>query len=79
MYSKIPEEIKPTETSAKISFSNAFDAEFSLLLRERRSVTLILMQEVAIEVESNILVVERLKSKNDRDKKKTEIRTSFFF
>jgi hypothetical protein len=70
MYSKIPEEIKPTETSAKITFSNAFDVEFSLLLRERRSVTLILMQEATIEVESNILAAERLKSKNDRDKKK---------
>jgi hypothetical protein len=32
MYSKIPNEIKPTETSAKITFANAFDAEFSILL-----------------------------------------------
>jgi hypothetical protein len=73
MYSKIPYEIKPIETSSKITFANAFDAEFSLLLRERRSVTLILMQEVAIEVESNILVTERLKSKNDGDKKKNSL------
>ena len=28
MYSKIPNEIKPTETSARITFANAFDAEF---------------------------------------------------
>ena len=70
MYSKIPEEIKPTETSAKNTFDNSFDAEFSLLLRERRYVTLILMQEAAIEVKSNILATKRLKSKNDRDKKK---------
>jgi hypothetical protein len=34
MLTKIPDEIKPTETSAKITFSNAFDVEFSLLLRE---------------------------------------------
>jgi hypothetical protein len=33
MYSKIPDEIKPSETSTKITFANAFDAEFSLLLR----------------------------------------------
>jgi hypothetical protein len=70
MYSKIPEEIKPTETYAKNTFANSFDAEFSLLLRERRSVTLNLMQEAAIEVESNILAAERLKSKNDIYKKK---------
>jgi hypothetical protein len=47
MYSKIPDEIKPTETSAKITFSNAFDAEFSLLLREIRYVTLSLMWEAS--------------------------------
>jgi len=40
MYSKIPDEIKPSETSAKITFANAFDVELSLLLRERRFATL---------------------------------------
>jgi hypothetical protein len=70
MYSKIPDEIKPTETSTKIYFANAFDAEFSLLLRERRSATLSLMQEASIEVEYNIIAVEKLKSRGDRDKKK---------
>jgi hypothetical protein len=70
MYSKIPDEIKPIETSTKITFTNAFDAEFSLLLRERRSATLSLMQEATIEVESNILTVEKLKSRGDRDRKK---------
>jgi hypothetical protein len=70
MYGKIPDEIKPSETSAKITFANAFDAEFSLLLRERRVATLNLMQDVAIEVESNILAADKLKSRSDRDRKK---------
>jgi hypothetical protein len=70
MYGKIPEDIKPSETSAKITFANAFDAEFSLLLREKRTTTLNLMQDVAIEVESNILVADKLKSRSDRDRKK---------
>jgi hypothetical protein len=70
MYGKIPEEIKPSETSAKITFSNAFDVEFSLLLRERRTTTLSLMQDAAIEVESNILAADKLKSRSDRDRKK---------
>ena len=34
MFSKIPAEIKPTDTSAKITYANAFDSEFCLLLRE---------------------------------------------
>jgi hypothetical protein len=70
MYGKIPEEIKPSETSTKITFANAFDAKFSLLLRERRTTTLSLMQDATIEVESNILAADKLKSRNERDRKK---------
>ena len=35
MFGKIPAEIKPSDASAKITFSAAFDAEFCLILRER--------------------------------------------
>jgi hypothetical protein len=70
MYGKIPDEIKTLETSAKITFANAFDAEFSFLLRERRSSTLKKMTEATIEVETNILVADKLKSRGDRDRKR---------
>jgi hypothetical protein len=70
MYGRIPNEIKPTEASDKITYANAFDADFSLMLRERRSTTLLSMREEAIEVESNILASNRLKTKFDKDKKK---------
>ena len=43
MFSKIPAEIKPTDSSAKITYENAFDSEFCLLLRERISASLSLM------------------------------------
>ena len=61
MYSKIPVEIKPTKTSAKLAYANSFNPEFSLLLRERKSNSLKNMQSVALEVESNILASNRLK------------------
>ena len=61
IYGIIPTEIKPSETSTKLTYANAFDHEFSLLLREGRLVTLLNMQEVALEVESNILASNRLK------------------
>ena len=61
MYSRIPAEINPTETSAKLTYANAFDHEFSLLLRERRPVSLLNMQDAALEVESNRLASNRLK------------------
>ena len=72
MYSRIPAEIKPSET-----YANAFDHEFSLLLRERRPVSLLNMQDVALEVDSNILDSNRLKKETtqqmyDRKGKKEE-------
>jgi hypothetical protein len=70
MYGRIPDEIKPTEASANITYVNAFDADLSLVLRERRSTTLFSMQEETIEVESNILASVRLKTRSDKDKKK---------
>ena len=61
MYGRIPVEIKNSETSAKLTYANAFNHEFSLHLRERRPVSLLNMQEAALEVESNILASNRLK------------------
>ncbi len=33
MYNKIPAEVKPTTTSAKLTYASAFDSDFCLLLR----------------------------------------------
>jgi hypothetical protein len=70
MYNNIPAEIKPTETFAKITYSNAFDLDFFLLLRERRATSLAHMQDASLEVESNVLAIEKLRSKVDRDRGK---------
>ena len=63
MYNKIPTEIKPTDTSARITYANAFDSDFCLLLRERRSASLSLMQDASLEVESNIVASQKVKGK----------------
>ena len=65
MYSKIPAEVKPTSTSAKLTYANAFDSNFCLLLRERRCATLADMQDAALEVESNIMAAKKLKGQAD--------------
>jgi len=57
MYSRILDEIKLTEASAKITYSNAFDENFSLILKEIISTTFLSMQEETIEDESNNLAV----------------------
>ena len=71
MYSKIPAEIKPFEPSVKLMYANSFDSEFSFLLRERSSRTLLNMQEAALEFESNMLESSKLKEQTkylDQDK-----------
>jgi len=72
MYQKIPADIKPTKILAKISYANAFDADFYLLLRERRSPSLYSMQDAALEVESNISAAETLRGKSDRRRVKED-------
>jgi hypothetical protein len=76
MYSEIPAEIKPTETSAQITYANSFDSELCLLLRERRSTSLSLMQDVVLEVESNVLDAHKLKGSVDRRRQKEEASSS---
>ena len=66
MYGRIPAEIKPSKTSTKLTYANAFDHEFSLHLRERRPVSLLNMQEAVLEVESNIQASNRLKVNSDQ-------------
>ena len=61
MYSRIPAEIKPSETSANLTYANSFDHGFSLLLREGKSMSLQNMQYATLEVESNILASNKLK------------------
>jgi hypothetical protein len=67
MYNKIPTEINPSKASTKITYASAFDPDFYLLLRERRATTLAHMQDAAMEVESNILIVDRLRNNADKD------------
>ena len=68
MFDKIPAEIKPSDASTKITYYFSFDPKFFLILRERRSTTLTLMQDVALEVESNIMASQKLKGKFERKK-----------
>ena len=68
MYNKIPAEIKPTKASAKITYAISFDPDFCLLLRERTTTSLAHMEDASLEVESNMLEVDQLRNKFDRDR-----------
>jgi hypothetical protein len=73
MYNKIP-----TENFAKITYVSDFDTEFFLLLRERISTSLAHMKDAVLEVESNILVVDKLRGKYDRDRRKNSAKASTY-
>jgi hypothetical protein len=53
-----------------MTYANAFNPQFFLLLRERRAISLAHMQDAALEVESNILVADKLRGKADKDRGK---------
>jgi hypothetical protein len=63
LYNKIPVEVKPSQPAAKVTYAGAFDPDFALLLRERRSVDLPNMQDDAVEIESNMMASGKLKAK----------------
>ena len=42
--------------------------KFFLLIKERRATSLAHMQDVALEIESNVLAVDRLRNKADRER-----------
>ena len=50
IYNSLPKDCKPPEGMAKLHYVEAFDDDFALFLRERRSTTLADMMSDAIEV-----------------------------
>jgi len=66
MYSRMPDEVNPTPASAMLTYDNAFDSQFFLLLRERRGTSVVDMQTAAFEVEANIIAAERLEGDDER-------------
>lgn len=61
MFNPIPAQLKPPEALAQIRYDEAFDYDFSLLLRERESPTLVEMLSNAIKVEVNMIANKRSK------------------
>jgi hypothetical protein len=60
----------------KITYASDFDSEFCLLLRERRSPSLVHMKDVSLEVESNIVASDKLRGNFDRDRRKNKAEAS---
>jgi hypothetical protein len=70
IYHKILAEVKPSQIAAKVTFVGAFDSDFALISRERRSTTLVGIQYDAIEFESNMMASIKSKIKVDMGTRK---------
>ena len=55
---------------AKLHYANAFDNDFALLLRERKSATLPTMFTDALEVEANMMACGNIKPRVEVDRRK---------
>ena len=75
-YESIPVDVKPPPGAAKLNYEDAFDSEFTLLLRERRFASLEDMMDDAIEVEFNFLTSNKTKQKNENRRVKEEAQAS---
>ena len=64
----MPADIKPLVGATKLHYVDAFDNEFSLLLRERKSTSLPIMFQDALEVEYNMVVSGKIKHKVETKK-----------
>ena len=66
IYNSLPTDCKPPEGMAKLHFAEAFDNEFTLFLRERRSQTVAQMMSDVVEMEINMMPYKRGRYKVDQ-------------
>jgi hypothetical protein len=72
VYNSIPDQVKPPPGASQLHYVDAFESEFSLLLRERRSTSLTDMMNDAIEVEVNLAASRKIKLQIEAEKKKAK-------
>ena len=69
VYNSIPDQVKPPLGVVELHYVDAFSSDFSLLLREMRSATLVDMMNDAIEVEANLMASNKIKTRKPRKPK----------
>jgi hypothetical protein len=72
VYHAMPTDIRPPPGSTHLHYTYAFDPEMAFQLRERNTATLEEMQNIAVDLEANLLI-KRSKVKN---KKKEQLKSS---
>jgi hypothetical protein len=70
MYNSIPSDLKPPPGASQLQYVDAFDSDFALLLRKRRSTTLTDMMNDETKVEVNLMAFGKMKQRMETYKKK---------
>ena len=70
VYNSIPTDTNPLVGTVKLHYTDAFESDFALLLRERKSTSIPDMFKYALEVEANMMACGRMKHKIEADKRK---------
>eukprot|EP01018_Ginkgo_biloba_P001515 Gb_17820 [translate_table: standard] len=74
------DDIRPSQAVAKVAYVAAYDLDFAMILRERRSGNLDIMQNDAIDIEGNMVASGKIKLKTEAvDKKKQKEGVSQYF
>ena len=71
-YDVIPADVKPPLGVAKLHYVDVFSSEFTLLLRERRFVSLTNMMDDSIKLEVNLIASNKTKQRNETRRVKEE-------
>ena len=71
-YDSIPADVKPPPGATKLHYVDDFISEFTILLRERRPISLAYMMDDAIEVEVNLTASNKTKQRNETRRVKEE-------
>jgi len=66
VYDKVPAYIKPSQATAKLTYAGSFESDFAMMLRERKSTTLLIMQEDEIDLEGNIIAYRNIKPRPEK-------------
>jgi hypothetical protein len=77
VYNAMPADIRPPPGLAHLHYPDAFDPEMAFQLRERNTTTLEEMQNVAVDVEANLLnKKEKLEALRKNKTEKEHVRSS---
>ena len=69
VYNSVLVDIKPLVGAAKLHYADAFDSDFSLVLRGRKYVSFPDMFKDALEVEKNLMASEKMKNRVEVDRR----------